>query len=135
MCMSLTPLDEQRRDRSETAPGGASTESVVSRLRARATAVLDRVPLLNRFVGPGDEPTEPVDETGSVTVVQAVETSPVAVDGLPNRDQPFVVPAHGTDGPNPADLDATVDEHGLTLSLGTNPEATITSDVYQDVER
>jgi hypothetical protein len=131
--MSLTPLDEQRRERSEAARDGASPESLRSRLRARISDVLARVPVANRLIG--TESDRAVETVATAPTRSPDHTTRVVVDGLPQRDTPFVTPVCQTRDQNPAELDAAETEDGLTLSLGDNPEATITSDTYQQVER
>ncbi|MFC7077642.1 hypothetical protein [Haloarcula halophila] len=130
--MSLTPLDERQRNRHETARDGASAESLWSRLRARAGDVLARLPLTRRLFGATDESTT---ETAALSRADpSAHTTRFAVDDLLQRETPLVMPARGDASENPVELDVTEHADRLTLSLGANPEATITSDTYWTVE-
>ncbi|MBV0923201.1 hypothetical protein KTS45_03220 [Halomicroarcula limicola] len=60
------------------------------------------------------------------------ECPPIA--DLPERDRPFTYPARGHADANRADLVSVESGEELTISLPDNPDATITSDVWESVE-
>ncbi|MBX0293936.1 hypothetical protein EGH23_03450 [Halomicroarcula sp. F27] len=56
------------------------------------------------------------------------------IAGLPERDRPFTYPARDHADANRADLVSVESGEELTISLPDNPNATITSDVWESVE-
>ncbi|MFC6973718.1 hypothetical protein ACFQL1_01940 [Halomicroarcula sp. GCM10025709] len=133
--MSLTPLDGRQQDRAEAVRDGASAESLRSRLRARIGDLLARVPLARRLVGADGDADRPTATAPVPTDRSPEHSARVLVEDLPQRDRPFVTPARRAGDRNPVELDVSEGDDGLTLSLADNPDATITSDTYQRVER
>lgn len=56
------------------------------------------------------------------------------IDGFPDRDQPLTYPGRDCRGINPPDVVGIRTNGGLRVSLPENPDATLTSDVWTEVE-
>lgn len=76
------------------------------------------------------------DRTNSSTVShRTVDTSNDAVPELPARDRAFTQPPGEAADDNPPEPVATVEGTKLTVKLPDRPETSMTSDVWQRVER
>ena len=123
--MPLTPIDESRGDRPRPSDGAHAESSVAQRLWGRAKELLANLPVGgSRFVPPDNDVDEsaadPERDTGS---------------DLPTRERPFTTPARNSAEANQAEPVSIETDTELTISLPDNPEATITSDVWERVER
>lgn len=121
--MPLTPIDESRGDRPHTPREEHGDRSLPRRLWGQAKELLANLPVGGSLFAPrddADDETEATDDT---------------VSDLPARDRPFTAPAGSHPDYNQAELVCIKTETELTISLPDNPEATITSDVWERVER
>jgi len=112
--MSLIPLDEQRGDDRDTPGEGPPARSAVGRLWGRVTSALRAF-----LAGPSARPRE---SGGDESVGPALK--PAETDGPASR-------------PDTGRQEYVTTEHGerLTLALADNPDARITSDTWEPVER
>jgi len=117
--MTLTLIDEGRSDRPQTPREERAEPSVPRRLWRQAKALLADLPMGGSLLASDDDTDAERDTTGA----------------LPTRDRPFTAPARHTAEHNQAELVCIETETELTISLPDNPEATITSDVWERVER
>ena len=123
--MPLTPIDESRGDRPRPSRGQRAESSVTQRLWGRAKELLANLPVGgSRFVPPEDN----ADESAA-----GAETE--TVSALPTHERPFTAPARNDSEPNQAEPVSIETDTDLTISLPDNPEASITSDVWERVER
>ncbi|MFC7028128.1 hypothetical protein ACFQH8_12890 [Halomicroarcula sp. GCM10025710] len=58
-----------------------------------------------------------------------------SVSGLPDRRRPFTYPTRDRPERNPVDLVGETRQDTLTITHPDNPDATITSDVWDDVRQ
>lgn len=99
--------------RSSTDDGDASTETAAVRRRRRMLEAPGSL-------GSDADPPELTDCP--------------SVDGLPPRERPLTVPARDESWDNQPDLTVEETSDGLTLSMPEEPEATITSNVWEPIE-
>lgn len=119
------------------AAGAALSERVVSAVRSLATTVRSKCSVFSNLDFADAFRIETEDVTaGDETAHQTPTESPTPSE-FPARDQPFTHPVRERDAANPPELrareDADTDE--LSIYYPDRPNATITSDTWEDVER
>jgi hypothetical protein len=109
--------------------------SLTRRVLDGLTEVLRRVPGVRRVV------TESDDGGGDETTADALADETVdppqggSVAGFPDRRRPFTYPARNRSERNAVELVGETRRDTLTITHPDNPDASITSDVWEDVER
>lgn len=116
--MSLIPLDEPRGDDASTPREGAPVDSVFGRLWGRLTSPLRALfsgPVTKAGTADGDE-----SDTPALDPAESDRGATAAASRRETRRQEFVT---------------TEEDEQLTLALADNPDAKITSDTWERVER
>ncbi|MFC6865362.1 hypothetical protein ACFQGE_18100 [Halomicroarcula sp. GCM10025817] len=112
----------------------ADDRSLTRRVLDGLTEVLRRVPGVRRVVPEGDDRdrTEVSGDSLADTAVDPPQGGSVA--GLPDRRRPFTYPARNRSERNAVELVGETRQDTLTITHPDNPDASITSDVWEDVE-
>jgi len=122
--MPLTPIDEYRGGRPDAPREEHTKPSIPRRLWRGVKALLAELPVGGDLFTPADDDAD-----------DATEPAPETVSALPARDRPFTAPVHGQTESDQVEPVCIETDTELTISLPDNPEATITSDVWERVER
>jgi len=131
-------MDEPRGARRDAPDADESSPSLVDRARHRLRSVVESLSVGRRclewFDTRGqDKPQSRVHTDGFADDVVAPPTCP-SVDGLPERSRPFTYPTRNHAESNPVELVSVEAGDRLTVTHPDNPEAKITSDVWEPVE-
>lgn len=148
--MSLTPVDESTPSSDEDGVAAHEKRPLLARLRVRIrllwlTVSVTLRQFLRSATDPENDTTALPSESGRVSRSRTwssgarmdrsdAATADVTVDTLPVRTQS---PSNASEaGPrNRVDLEAELTDETLTISVPGEPEATLTSDVWEQVEQ
>ncbi|WP_245180564.1 hypothetical protein [Haloarcula amylovorans] len=130
--MSLTPIDKQRGGPPSTTSEEGDDSSLVGRAWARTRTVVDH--LSGRVRRWFDRRRRGRSQTTARSDDAPTPAECPRIADLPERDRPFTYPARDHADANQADLVSVESGEALTISLPDNPDATITSDVWESVE-
>lgn len=131
-------MDEPRGARGDAPDGDGRSPSLLDRARRRLRSVVESVSIgqrcLDWFDTRGqDRPQSQIHTDGFAdNVVPPPECPPV--DGLPRRSRPFTYPTRNHAESNPVDLVSVEAGNRLTVTHPDNPDAKISSDVWESVE-
>lgn len=133
--MSITPIDEPRSDRPVAADAEVRTRPLSKRIGARVRSVVASLPFGDRLLEWRDrEETRPETHTDALADDAVSPPECPSVQNLPDRQLPFSYPTRNHPERNPVDLICIESDDAVTISLPENKDATITSDVWEQVE-
>ena len=118
--MSLIPLDESRASEPSDSRDSPDAASLTDRFRSGLKAVLLALPGVSTLAGDGgSDRSEPGTDTAER-------------DGSPDRTAPVALPGGST---GEFEVVSTETDDTLTVEAVDNPDATISSDTWEPVER
>lgn len=131
-------MDEQRGAGSDVPEGDGSPPPLLDRARQRLRSVVESLSVgrrcLDWFDTRGqDKPQSQIHTDGFADDVVAPPKCP-SVGELPRRSRPFTYPTRNHAESNPVDLVSVEAGDRLTVTHPDNPDAKITSDVWEPVE-
>jgi hypothetical protein len=132
--MSVTPKGGGKGGHAITATE-AESKSLKRRVLDGLVPVLRRIPLARRIVPSNSGECTNATPTSAPTDDIADHREGGSVSGLPDRRRPFTYPTRDRPERNPVDLVGETRQDTLTITHPDNPDATITSDVWEDVRQ